>query len=72
MRPNVLLADEPTGNLDSKSGAEIIRIVEQLNHDGLALIVVTHDPKLGERAMREIKMTDGRISADVLDAVPAP
>ena len=72
MRPNVLLADEPTGNLDSRSGAEIIRIVEQLNKDGLALIVVTHDAQLGARATREIKMADGRISADVLDPVTPP
>jgi putative ABC transport system ATP-binding protein len=70
MRPKVLLADEPTGNLDSKSGADIVRIIEQLNADGLALIVVTHDPKIGERARREIKMIDGRISTDALDPVP--
>jgi putative ABC transport system ATP-binding protein len=69
MRPHVLHADEPTGNLDSRSGAEIIRIIEELNREGLALIVVTHDPKVGERATREIKMADGRISADVLDPV---
>jgi putative ABC transport system ATP-binding protein len=68
----VLLADEPTGNLDSKSGAEIIRIIEELNKDGLALIVVTHDGALGARATREIKMADGQISADVLDPVPPP
>jgi putative ABC transport system ATP-binding protein len=72
MRPNVLLADEPTGNLDSRSGAEIIRIVEELNRDGLALIVVTHDAQLGARAKREIKMADGRIQADVLDPVTPP
>ena len=67
MRPKVLLADEPTGNLDSKSGAEIVAIIERLNADGLALIVVTHDPALGERAKREIKMLDGRISVDERD-----
>jgi putative ABC transport system ATP-binding protein len=72
MRPHVLLADEPTGNLDSRSGAEIIRIIEELNRDGLALLVVTHDPKVGERAKREIKMADGKISADVLDPVTPP
>jgi putative ABC transport system ATP-binding protein len=68
MRPNVLLADEPTGNLDSKSGGEIIAILERLNTEGLALLVVTHDPSLGERATREIKMVDGRISVDARDA----
>jgi putative ABC transport system ATP-binding protein len=64
MQPTMLLADEPTGNLDSKSGDEIVRILEQLNADGLALIVVTHDPNLGKRARRRIRMTDGRISGD--------
>jgi len=67
MRPKVLLADEPTGNLDSKSGSEIVRILEQLNAEGLALIVVTHDAALGARAAREIQMRDGRISIDARD-----
>ena len=66
MRPNVLLADEPTGNLDSKSGTEIIAIIEELNTQGLALLVVTHDPNLGGRAKRQIKMVDGKISTDQL------
>jgi putative ABC transport system ATP-binding protein len=64
MKPNVLLADEPTGNLDSRSGTEIVTILEDLNAQGLALLVVTHDLSLGERALRQIKMVDGRISAD--------
>jgi len=64
MRPGVLLADEPTGNLDTKSGSEIIGILEALNSKGLALIVVTHDPDLGGRARRRIRMVDGRIAAD--------
>ncbi|MGD8339265.1 MAG: ABC transporter ATP-binding protein [Gammaproteobacteria bacterium] len=68
MQPNVLLADEPTGNLDSKSGEEIVAILEELNAQGLALLVVTHDARLGARATREIKMIDGRISDDARDA----
>ena len=64
MQPSVLLADEPTGNLDSKSGNEIVAILEDLNREGLAVLVVTHDPNLGDRATRQIKMVDGRISAD--------
>lgn len=64
MRPSVLLADEPTGNLDSKSGAEIMAILEQLNSDGLGVLIVTHDPNLGGRAGRRISMFDGRISGD--------
>jgi putative ABC transport system ATP-binding protein len=64
MKPSVLLADEPTGNLDSHSGAEIIGLLEQLNGENLALIVVTHDASLGGRAARQIQMIDGRISTD--------
>lgn len=64
MRPAVLLADEPTGNLDSKSGSEIVRIVEELNTGGIGLIVVTHDAALGARARRHLTMVDGRIHRD--------
>ena len=64
MQPTILLADEPTGNLDSKSGSEIIDIMEELNTQGPTLIVVTHDPKLGLRANRRIGMEDGRIATD--------
>jgi putative ABC transport system ATP-binding protein len=64
MKPSVLLADEPTGNLDSKSGTEIIAILEGLNAQGLALLIVTHDLNLGRRATRQIKMVDGKVSGD--------
>lgn len=64
MRPGVLLADEPTGNLDSKSGEEVIEIIEQLNRDGISLLVVTHDPDLGDRARRHLVMHDGKIVGD--------
>lgn len=64
MRPDVLLADEPTGNLDSKSGTEVVQILEKLNDDGITLIVVTHDPDIGERAHRQLRMVDGRIEKD--------
>ena len=64
MQPSILLADEPTGNLDSKSGQEIVDIVEELNRQGLTLIVVTHDPEIGRRAGRRIGMVDGRIAKD--------
>jgi putative ABC transport system ATP-binding protein len=65
MRPKLLLADEPTGNLDSQSGAEVIRIVEALNANGLTLAVVTHDPLIGERAGRLLRLRDGRIVEDI-------
>jgi putative ABC transport system ATP-binding protein len=65
MEPSILLADEPTGNLDSKSGTEIVNIMEDLNQQGLTLIVVTHDAAIGERAGRQVRMEDGRVAADV-------
>ncbi len=61
MEPNVLLADEPTGNLDQKSGREVLDTLEALNQRGITLLVVTHDAALGQRAKRQIKMVDGRI-----------
>jgi len=64
MGPTVLLADEPTGNLDSKSGADVIEVLEQLNAGGITLIVVTHDRDVGQRARRQLRMVDGRIVAD--------
>ena len=63
-KPAVLLADEPTGNLDQKSGVEIIELLEQLNADGITLIVVTHDVEIGSRANRYVKFVDGRIVSD--------
>ncbi len=64
MEPAVLLADEPTGNLDSVSGNEVIDILEHLNQKGVILIVVTHDPEIGGRAHRQIHLVDGRITSD--------
>jgi putative ABC transport system ATP-binding protein len=64
MQPKVLLADEPTGNLDQHSGTEIIQLLEELNNNGLTLIIVTHDMNIGKRARRRIRIVDGKISAD--------
>ena len=64
MQPHILLADEPTGNLDRVSGQEVIDIIEALNQKGLTLIMVTHDPELGKRARRRIRMVDGLIDSD--------
>ncbi|HEX9636489.1 MAG TPA: ABC transporter ATP-binding protein [Acidobacteriota bacterium] len=63
MGPSVLLADEPTGNLDTSSGGEVVRLLEQMNRDGLTLIVVTHDPAIGGRAPRTIRLVDGALAA---------
>jgi putative ABC transport system ATP-binding protein len=65
--PNVLLADEPTGNLDHKSGQDVIRILEELNQRGITLIMVTHDPEMGQRARRQLHMMDGRLDIDQLN-----
>lgn len=64
MRPGIILADEPTGNLDRASGREVIDILEDLHRQGMTLIMVTHDPELGRRAQRRIQMLDGGIHSD--------
>lgn len=64
MQPHVILADEPTGNLDRHSGMEVIETLENLVQKGMALIVVTHDPELGHRARRRIRMVDGAVTED--------
>jgi putative ABC transport system ATP-binding protein len=64
MRPSVLLADEPTGNLDTTTGKEVIRLLEELTEKGVTLIMVTHDKDNGSRALRQITMVDGRIVGD--------
>ena len=64
MRPSVLLADEPTGNLDRKSGGDVVELLEGLNRDGITLLLVTHDPALAARAGRSIHMVDGAIECD--------
>ncbi len=65
MQPSLLLADEPTGNLDSHSGAEVVALLEELNGEGLTLLVVTHDASIGGRARRRLGMLDGRIIDDI-------
>jgi putative ABC transport system ATP-binding protein len=65
MQPGVLLADEPTGNLDRASGQEVIGLLEALHEQGATLIVVTHDPALGQRAHRRLRLVDGSIDRDV-------
>ena len=62
--PGLILADEPTGNLDRASGEEVVHTLEALNARGLTLLVVTHDPVIGERARRCIRMDDGGILED--------
>jgi putative ABC transport system ATP-binding protein len=69
--PSVLLADEPTGNLDSGSGAAVLELLEDLHADGVALVVVTHDAAVAGRARRRIAMRDGVIVPDAVDGSSA-
>lgn len=62
--PALLLADEPTGNLDSQSGSDILSIFEELHHQGQTIVMITHDPLIAQRANRRITLLDGRILAD--------
>ena len=64
MQPAMILADEPTGNLDRATGEEVMRLLEGLNDHGVTLIVVTHDKELGARARRQLLMEDGEVRHD--------
>ncbi|CAI08430.1 putative ABC transporter protein,ATPase component [Aromatoleum aromaticum EbN1] len=65
MRPAMILADEPTGNLDRATGQDVTALLESLNASGVTLIVVTHDPVMGGRARRRLMMEDGALVADL-------
>jgi len=65
MRPRVLLADEPTGNLDTSSGRQVLDLLDRLHADGITLVVVSHDPGVARRAERILLMTDGRVARRV-------
>jgi len=67
MEPTILLADEPTGNLDTSSGSDIMTLFEELHGQGRTILVITHDPALARRAPRRVEMTDGLITRDALN-----
>ena len=64
MSPLVILADEPTGNLDRHTGQDVLAVLERLHYDGGTVVVVTHDPEIGSRAHRRLRMIDGAIISD--------
>ena len=65
--PLLVLADEPTGNLDSKTGEEIMQLFENLNREGLTIVMVTHDPQKASHAKRVVRLKDGEIIEDVMN-----
>ena len=68
MRPTVILADEPTGNLDRHTGQEVMAVLEKVHHAGGTVILVTHDPEIGSRPHRRLRMVDGKIVSDERNA----
>ena len=64
MGPGVILADEPTGNLDRHTGQDVMAVLERVHRDGGTVLLVTHDPEIGGRARRRLRMVDGAIVAD--------
>jgi putative ABC transport system ATP-binding protein len=64
MGPAMLLADEPTGNLDSAAGGEVVRLLESMNRRGLTVVVVTHDPEIGRRAHHQVRLVDGALAEE--------
>jgi len=63
-QPRLILADEPTGNLDSKTGGEIMALFEELHREGITIVLVTHDPGVAAHALRLVRFLDGRIVED--------
>ncbi len=62
--PKLLLADEPTGNLDSRTGNDILQVLEELNREGQTIVLVTHDDRIAQRAHRIVRLADGRLATD--------
>lgn len=71
-QPSLLLADEPTGNLDTKTGDEIMELFDVLHHEGQTIVVVTHEPEIADRCHRIIRLSDGQVALDERRATPRP
>ena len=71
-QPSLVLADEPTGALDSEGGAEVMELFRRLHAGGQSILLVTHDPKVAATAERVVQMRDGRVVGEGIDAVPEP
>ena len=67
MGPSVILADEPTGNLDRHTGQEVLNVLERVHHNGGTVVIVTHDPEIGARSHRRLRMLDGAVVSDEND-----
>lgn len=63
-KPSILLADEPTGNLDTKSSAEIMKVIRELHAQGNTIVLITHDLKIAEQADRILQLSDGKVVSD--------
>jgi putative ABC transport system ATP-binding protein len=68
--PSIILADEPTGNLDSHRGQEVLALFQALNRDGITIVLVTHEQQVAEHARRILRLTDGRLDSDRQVAQP--
>ncbi|CAG0995386.1 putative ABC transporter ATP-binding protein YknY [Methylophilaceae bacterium] len=71
-QPRLILADEPTGNLDSKTSEDIMQFFKELNDDGITIVLVTHEPDIAEHAKRQVRFLDGRIVQDSLTTAKTP
>ena len=69
-KPPIILADEPTGNLDSHSGKDVMKIIHQLHEEGRTIILITHDNGIAEEAQRVVRIQDGKIIEDYIQATP--